>query len=137
MDAGVAQVTAIAQTVIRSMPPGTTPPLIIRYSASTVPILQYSISSPKLSEQEVFDLTANQVRVGLSTVQGALHALALRRQERAWSRWTSTCRRSRPRTWRRMDVVNAINAQNLDPAQRHHQDRRHGIRRRSQCHRQG
>ena len=71
VDAGVAQVTAIAQTVIRMMPPGTTPPLIIRYSASTVPILQYSISSTKLSEQEIFDLSANQIRVGLATVQGA------------------------------------------------------------------
>ena len=71
VDAGVAQVTAIAQTVISRMPPGTTPPLIIRYSASTVPILQYSISSPKLSEQEIFDMAANQLRVGLATVQGA------------------------------------------------------------------
>jgi multidrug efflux pump subunit AcrB len=71
VDAGVAQVTAIAQTLLRQMPPGTTPPLIIRYSASTVPILQYSISSPKLTEQEIFDLSANQIRVGLSTVRGA------------------------------------------------------------------
>ena len=70
VDAGVAQVTAIAQTIIRTMPPGTTPPLIIRYSASTVPILQYSISSPKLSEQEIFDISANQIRVGLATVRG-------------------------------------------------------------------
>jgi multidrug efflux pump subunit AcrB len=50
VDAGIAQVTAISQTLIRSMPPGTTPPLIIRYSASTVPVLQYSISSPQRSE---------------------------------------------------------------------------------------
>src|SRR5512135_1014901 len=71
VDAGVAQVTAISQTLLRQMPPGTTPPLIIRYSASTVPVLQYSISSPKFSEQEVFDYSANQIRVGLSTVQGA------------------------------------------------------------------
>src|SRR5512140_3903204 len=55
VDAGVAQVTAISQTMLRQMPPGTTPPLIIRYSASTVPVLQYSISSPKMSEQEIFD----------------------------------------------------------------------------------
>src|SRR5947207_13725109 len=71
VDAGVAQVTAISQTILRALPPGTTPPLIIRYSASTVPILQYSISSPKLSEQEIFDLSANQLRVGLATVRGA------------------------------------------------------------------
>src|SRR5499427_2673647 len=56
VDAGVAQVTAISQTILRSLPPGITPPLIIRYSASTVPILQYSISSRTLSEQEIFDI---------------------------------------------------------------------------------
>src|SRR5271168_4801903 len=68
VDAGVAQLTAISQTVIKSMPPGTTPPLIIRYSASTVPILQYSLSSTNISEQEIFDIANNQIRVGLATV---------------------------------------------------------------------
>ncbi len=71
VDAGVAQITAIAQTILRQLPPGQTPPLIVRYNASTVPILQYSFSSPTLSEQEIYDLTQNQVRVGLSTVRGA------------------------------------------------------------------
>ena len=71
VDAGVAQVTAVAQTILRQMPPGQTPPLIIRYNASTVPILQYSITSSRLSEQEIYDMTLNKVRVGLSTVQGA------------------------------------------------------------------
>src|SRR5262249_46100900 len=70
VDAGVAQITAIAQTVLRQMPPGQTPPLIIRYNASTVPILQYSITSKKLSEAELYDLTQNQVRVGLALVRG-------------------------------------------------------------------
>jgi multidrug efflux pump subunit AcrB len=54
------------------MPPGTTPPLIIQYNASTVPILQYSFSSPKMSEQALFDVTANQVRVGLASTRGAM-----------------------------------------------------------------
>src|SRR3954452_5789373 len=71
VDGGVAQITAIAQTILRLLPPGQTPPLVIRYNASTVPILQYSISSPKLSEQELYDVSQNQVRVGLATVQGA------------------------------------------------------------------
>src|ERR1700743_94844 len=70
VDAGVAQVTAVAQTVLRQMPPGQTPPLVIRYNASTVPILQYSVASKKLSEQELYDMSQNQIRVGLSTVQG-------------------------------------------------------------------
>ena len=72
VDAGVAQITAVAQTVLRQMPPGQTPPLIIRYNASTVPILQYSIISKKLSEQEIYDVTLNQIRVGLATVPGAV-----------------------------------------------------------------
>src|SRR5512142_974961 len=71
VDAGVAQITAIAQTILRQLPPGTTPPLIIRYNASTVPILQYGISGHGLSEQEVFDLTVNQIRVGLVSVRGS------------------------------------------------------------------
>src|SRR5579864_6596751 len=56
VDAGVAQITAVAQTILRLLPPGQTPPLIIRYNASTVPILQYSIISKKLAEQELYDL---------------------------------------------------------------------------------
>src|SRR3954464_9662254 len=72
VSAAVSQITSIAQTAIRQMPPGTQPPLVIQYSASTVPILQYSFSSPKMSEQELFDVTANQVRIGLSTTPGAL-----------------------------------------------------------------
>src|SRR5207253_9416848 len=71
VDAGVAQITAVAQTILRQLPPGQTPPLVIRYNASTVPILQYSFTSKKLSEQELYDLAQNQVRVGLSTVRGA------------------------------------------------------------------
>src|SRR5258708_1487174 len=71
VDAGVAQITAVAQTILRLLPPGQTPPLIIRYNASTVPILQYSIISKKLAEQELYDLAHNQIRVGLSLVRGA------------------------------------------------------------------
>src|SRR5712672_3355727 len=68
---GVAQITAVSQTILKQLPAGTTPPLIIQYSASTVPILQYGISSASLSEQEIYDLTLNQVRVGLISVPGA------------------------------------------------------------------
>jgi multidrug efflux pump subunit AcrB len=71
VDAGVAQCTAISQTVLRALPPGTTPPLVIQYNASTVPIIQYGVSSQTLSEQEIFDTSVNQIRIGLITVQGA------------------------------------------------------------------
>jgi multidrug efflux pump subunit AcrB len=112
VDAGVAQVTAIAQTVIRSMPPGTTPPLIIRYSASTVPILQYSISSPKLSEQAVFDVTANQLRVGLSTVNGASMPWPYGGRNRVVS-VDLDLTALKAKNLAPLDVVNALNAQNL------------------------
>ena len=112
VDAGVAQVTAIAQTVIRSMPPGTTPPLIVRYSASTVPILQYSISSSKLSEQAVFDVAANQIRVGLSTVQGASMPWPYGGKMRLVS-VDLDLTALKAKNLAPMDVVNALNAQNL------------------------
>src|SRR5712672_4856580 len=69
-DAGVAQVTAVSQTILRQLPPGTTPPLVIQYNASTVPILQYGISSKTMNEQQTFDLSLNTVRVGLISVPG-------------------------------------------------------------------
>ncbi|MGC9292476.1 MAG: efflux RND transporter permease subunit [Acidobacteriaceae bacterium] len=71
VDAGVAQVTAISQTVMHSMPPGTLPPLIITYNASNVPILQLGLSGPGISEQKLFDLGNNFLRTQLATVQGA------------------------------------------------------------------
>jgi multidrug efflux pump subunit AcrB len=66
-----AQVTAISQTLLKQFPTGATPPLIVNYSASNVPILQGSVHSDSMSEQELFDLTANFLRTGLATVQGA------------------------------------------------------------------
>jgi multidrug efflux pump subunit AcrB len=71
VEAGVAQVTAICQTLLRIMPPGTTPPLIIQYSASNVPILQLGLSSKTLSEQALYDLGLNFIRTRLANVQGA------------------------------------------------------------------
>src|SRR5262245_41529074 len=71
VEAGVAQITSICQTLLRIMPPGTTPPLIIQYSASNVPILQLGISSKTLSEQQLYDFGLNFIRTQLATVQGA------------------------------------------------------------------
>ncbi len=71
VEAGVAQLTSISQTLLRIMPPGITPPLIIRYSASSVPILQMSANSKTLAEQQLYDLSINFVRTQLATIQGA------------------------------------------------------------------
>ena len=66
-----AQVTAISQTLIKQMPPGATPPLILNYSASTVPIIQLALGGEGLSEQQLADLGINNVRTPLVTVPGA------------------------------------------------------------------
>ena len=112
VDAGVAQITAIAQTILRQMPPGQTPPLIIRYNASTVPILQYSFSSAKLAEQELYDLSQNQVRVGLSTVRGAAVPWPYGGKTRVVS-VDLDLTALKARNLSAQDVVSAINAQNL------------------------
>ncbi|MGI4877462.1 MAG: efflux RND transporter permease subunit [Janthinobacterium lividum] len=65
-----AQVTSISQTVLKQMPPGITPPLILNYNASTVPILQLALSSSKLSEQKIFDTGQNFIRPALAAVPG-------------------------------------------------------------------
>src|SRR5260221_671944 len=69
-EGAVAQITAVSQTILKQLPPGTTPPLIIEFNASNVPILQYGISSTTLSEQQTFDLAMNTIRVGLISVPG-------------------------------------------------------------------
>jgi len=66
-----AQVTAISQTLLKQMPPGATPPLILNYSASTVPILQLALSGEGLTEQNLADIGINQLRTPLVTVPGA------------------------------------------------------------------
>ena len=112
VDSAVAQITAGAQTILRQMPPGMQPPLIIQYSASTVPILQYSFSSSKMSEQELFDATANQVRVGLSNVRGAMIPWPYGGKQRVIAVDLSLPA-LKAKNISGDDVVNAINAQNL------------------------
>jgi CzcA family heavy metal efflux pump len=65
------QVTAMCQTILRGLPPGTTPPLVITYTASTTPIVQLGLSSKTIPEQQLFDLGNNFLRTQLTTVQGA------------------------------------------------------------------
>ncbi|HEX4371596.1 MAG TPA: efflux RND transporter permease subunit [Rhizomicrobium sp.] len=67
----MAQVTGVAQNALRQMPPGTTPPFVVNYNASTVPVLQLALSSKTLSEQELQDLAQNGLRPGLVSVPGA------------------------------------------------------------------
>lgn len=73
----MAQVTAVSQTIIRRMPPNTIPPIVVRYTASSVPILQLAFSSETLSEAKVFDFVNQRVRTMLSVVQGSRFPLPM------------------------------------------------------------
>ena len=70
IDGAVAQVTAISQTVVKPLPPGATPPLILQYNAAAVPVIMLSLGSDQLSEQEISDLGNNFIRTQLVTVPG-------------------------------------------------------------------
>jgi multidrug efflux pump subunit AcrB len=66
-----AQITGVSQTQLKQMPPGTTPPYILAYNASTVPIIQLALTSSELSEAEIFDIGSNVLRTAMATVPGA------------------------------------------------------------------
>ena len=72
VDAAVAEITANAQSALRGMPPGTTPPWVFTFNASTVPVLQLAVAGQGLNEQEIFDTMTNFVRPQLATVHGAV-----------------------------------------------------------------
>jgi CzcA family heavy metal efflux pump len=71
IDAAVAQVTAINEAVLSRMPPGVNPPVVIRFNATNVPVIQLGVSSSTVAEQTLFDLALNSIRIQLATVQGA------------------------------------------------------------------
>src|SRR5437868_12160026 len=108
----LAQVTAIAQTIIRQMPPGTTPPLVIQYSASTVPILQIGLSSRSLPEQQLNDVALNFLRTQLITVPGAAIPYPYGGKQRVVSVDIDTPA-MQAKHLTPVDVVNAITTQNL------------------------
>jgi multidrug efflux pump subunit AcrB len=71
IDAAIAEVTASCQTILKSLPPGVTPPNILSYNAANVPVLQLSVGGATFSEQELYDYATNFIRTQLATVQGA------------------------------------------------------------------
>jgi multidrug efflux pump subunit AcrB len=111
-DGAVAQVTAESQTILKQLPPGTTPPLIIEYNASTVPILQYGISSTTLSEQQIFDLAMNTIRVGLISVPGVGIPYPYGGKQRVVSVDLDP-KSLEAQNLSQQDVVNALSTQNL------------------------
>jgi len=110
--AAVAQVTATSQTVLKLLPPGITPPYVLSYNASSVPVLQLSLSSTKLPQRELFDQAQNFIRPQLATVEGAavpspyggkMLQVQVDLDQRAMQQHNVSAE----------DVLNAVSAQNL------------------------
>src|SRR3984893_6333457 len=112
IEKAIAQITAISQTQLRQLPPGTTPPLVITYNASTVPILQLALSGQKLSEQQLFDYGVNFIRTRLVTIPGAAIPYPYGGKQRQVQVDLDT-NALQAKGLSPMDVVNAISAQNL------------------------
>jgi len=108
----IAQVVAIEQAQLRQLPPGSLPPLVIKYSASSVPIIQLGLSSPTMTEQAVFDAAVNFLRPRLVTIPGVAIPWPYGGKQRVISVDLDTnallAKGLTPN-----DVVNAVNAQNL------------------------
>ena len=112
INGAIAQATATGQAAIKYMPPGATPPLVIAYTASSVPILQLGLSSPTLSEGQLFDLGANFIRVEMLDIEGAAIPWPYGGQQRQVSVDLNP-QALLARDVSGAEVVNAISAQNL------------------------
>src|SRR5580700_6121213 len=112
IDRAIAQITASSQTQLKQLPQGTTPPLIITYSASTVPILQLGLSGKGMSEQDLNDYGLNFIRTRLVTVAGAAVPYPYGGKQREVQVDLNTAA-LQSKGLSPLDVVNAITAQNL------------------------
>src|SRR5258706_6531029 len=108
----LAQTTAISQTFLRFLPQGTTPPLVIIYSASTVPVIQIGLTSDTLSEQQLFDFGNYFIRTQLATVPGAATPLPYGGKQRLVSVDIDPAA-LQAKGLSAVEIVNAVNAQNL------------------------
>lgn len=111
-DLAFAQITGVSQTLLRFAPPGTTPPFVLAYNASSVPIIQLALTSPTLSESQIFDLGNTFIRTGLATVQGASIPFPYGGKQRQVQVDIDPAA-LRARGLSAQDVTNAIGAQNL------------------------
>jgi multidrug efflux pump subunit AcrB len=108
----IAQTVAVEQAQLKQMPPGATPPLVISYSASSIPVIQLGLSSPRLSEQDLNDTALNFLRPQLVTIPGAAVPYPYGGKSRLISVDLDT-RALLAKGLTPLDVVNAVNAQNL------------------------
>src|ERR1700746_2520312 len=112
IDKAIAQITSNSQTQLRQLPAGTTPPLIISYSASTVPILELGLSGQGISEQALNDYGLNAIRPQLVTVEGAAVPYPYGGKQRQVQVDLNT-QALQAKGLSPLDVVNAVSAQNL------------------------
>jgi multidrug efflux pump subunit AcrB len=108
----IAQVVASMQTQVRQLPPGITPPLVIKYSASSIPVVQLALSSGSLPEQSVFDAAVNVLRPQLVTIPGVAIPFPYGGKVKVISVDLDT-QALQARGLSPADVVNAVNTQNL------------------------
>ena len=108
----IAQVVASVQTQVRQLPPGITPPLVIKYSASSIPVMQLALSSPTLAENALFDVAVNGLRPQLITVPGVASPFPYGGKVRVISVDLDS-EALQGRGLSPADVVNAVNTQNL------------------------
>jgi multidrug efflux pump subunit AcrB len=108
----VAEVTSISQVQLRSLPPGTTPPFIIQYNASSVPVLQLGLSGQGLDEQTLNDLGQNAIRTQLATIEGAQTPFPYGGKQRQ-IQVDLDLNALQAKGLSPVDVVNAVNAQNI------------------------
>ncbi|HXX20650.1 MAG TPA: efflux RND transporter permease subunit [Candidatus Acidoferrum sp.] len=108
----IAQVTAISQSTVKQLPPGITPPFIVTYNASSVPILQLGLSAPNLNEQQLADMGQNFIRTGLINVPGVAIPYPYGGKQRTVMVDLNTTA-MQAKGVSPLDVVNTINAQNL------------------------
>ena len=109
---GIAQVTSVSQAILKQLPPGITPPLVLSYSATNVPVLRVGLSGQGLSEQQLGDLGLNFVRTQLITVPGVAVPYPYGGKQRYVS-VDLNYQALQSRGLTPTDVINAVNAQNL------------------------
>ena len=108
----VAEVTAVNQVQLRSLPPGSVPPFVIQYNASSVPVLMLGLTGQGLNEQQLFDFGQNNIRVQLATVEGAQTPYPYGGKQRQ-VQVDLDLHALEAKGLSPVDVVNAVNAQNL------------------------
>ena len=110
--AAIAQIGAVSQTILRITPPGMTPPIVIQFNASNLPVVQMTLESETLPEEKIFDYALNFIRIKLFTIPG-LSARAIRGQAASDQHRRQSAGLVRQRAFHPPDIVTALQASNI------------------------